>query len=33
VELRGLREHQHRLFRYFGVDVDALAVSPVRDTF
>jgi anti-anti-sigma regulatory factor len=25
VEMRGLREHQHRLFRYFGVDVDALA--------
>lgn len=33
VELRGLREHQHRLFRYFGVDVDALAASPVRETF
>jgi hypothetical protein len=31
VELRGLREHQHRLFRYFGVNVDALSVSPVRD--
>jgi hypothetical protein len=30
VEMRGLREHQHRLFRYFGVDVDSLGVSPVR---
>jgi hypothetical protein len=30
VEMRGLREHQHRLFRYFGVDVDALSVSPAR---
>jgi hypothetical protein len=32
VEMRGLREHQHRLFRYFGVDVDALTgVNPARD--
>jgi hypothetical protein len=32
LEMRGLREHQHRLFRYFGVDVDSLAgVNPVRD--
>jgi hypothetical protein len=32
VEMRGLREHQHRLFRYFGVDVDALrGVSPAYD--
>jgi hypothetical protein len=32
VEMRGLREHQHRLFRYFGVDVDALhGVSPAFD--
>ena len=23
VEMRGLREHQHRLFRYFGVDGSA----------
>jgi anti-anti-sigma regulatory factor len=22
VEMRGLRDHQHRLFRYFGVDAD-----------
>jgi hypothetical protein len=32
VEMRGLREHQHRLFRYFGVDVDDLpGVSPPSD--
>lgn len=32
VEMRGLREHQHRLFRYFGVDSDALSgANPVRD--
>lgn len=38
VQMRGLRDHQHRLFRYFGVDVDALgggdpaarAASPER---
>jgi len=24
VALRGLRQHQHRMFRYFGVDLDAL---------
>jgi hypothetical protein len=23
VSVRGLRQHQHRLFRYFGVDLDA----------
>ena len=22
VEMRGLHEHQHRLFRYFGIDAD-----------
>jgi hypothetical protein len=24
VVVRGLRQHQHRMFRYFGVDLDAL---------
>ena len=24
VAVRGLRQHQHRMFRYFGIDVDAL---------
>jgi STAS domain-containing protein len=24
VTMRGLRQHQHRMFRYFGVDLDAL---------
>lgn len=32
VEMRGLRDHQHRLFRYFGVDVDASGVNPARDS-
>jgi len=24
VAVRGLRQHQHRMFRYFGLDLDAL---------
>ncbi len=24
VVVRGLRQHQHRMFRYFGVDLDAM---------
>jgi STAS domain len=24
IVVRGLRQHQHRMFRYFGVDLDAL---------
>jgi len=28
VSVRGLRQHQHRMFRYFGIDVGA-AVSAV----
>lgn len=27
VEMRGLRQHQHRMLRYFGVDPDALGRS------
>lgn len=29
VSLRGLRQHQLRIFRYFGVDVDAVHPQPV----
>jgi hypothetical protein len=29
IELRGLKEQQHRLFRYFGVDLGSLSVNPV----
>ncbi len=28
VAVRGLRQHQHRMFRYFGVDLDALHHRP-----
>ncbi len=27
VVVRGLRQHQHRMFRYFGVDLDAMRGS------
>lgn len=29
VVVRGLRQHQHRLFRYFGVDLDAMRDAAV----
>ena len=28
VVVRGLNQHQHRMFRYFGVDLDALRNAP-----
>jgi hypothetical protein len=31
VELRGLHEHQHRLFRYFGIEVDG--ARSLRNSF
>jgi hypothetical protein len=30
VTVRGLRQHHHRLLRYFGVDLDALRGSDAR---
>ena len=30
VAVRGLRQHQHRMFRYFGVDLDALQGASKR---
>lgn len=30
VMVRGLRQHQHRMFRYFGVDLDALRSASAR---
>jgi STAS domain-containing protein len=30
VSVRGLRQHQHRLFRYFGVDLDTHQPAPVE---
>jgi STAS domain len=31
VSVRGLRQHQYRLFRYLGVDLDALRAAAVGD--
>jgi anti-anti-sigma regulatory factor len=30
VVVRGLRQHQHRMFRYFGVDLDAMRKASAR---
>ncbi len=30
LHLRGLRRHQLRMFRYFGLDVDALSAAALR---
>jgi STAS domain-containing protein len=31
VSVRGLRQHHYRLFRYFGVDLDALPAAAMGD--